>query len=50
MKIITIRDKSIYKLLMLLAERMDGGGYKGFKAESKEYEILVTIRVKENNK
>jgi len=45
-----IKHGSLYKLLMLIACRVDGTGCKGFRAVSDEYEILVTIRVKDKPK
>jgi len=50
MKTSDIKHGSLYKLLMMVACRVDGTGCKGFRAASDEYEILVTIKVKDKPK
>ena len=50
MKTLEVRGAGAYKMLMLVASRIHQAGYRGVKAHSDKYEILVTIKVKENKK
>lgn len=46
MKTLEIKGKAVYKMLMLIASKIHESGHRAYRAESEEYEILVTIRVK----
>lgn len=48
MKTINLKDGPIYQLLMRIAFKMKGSGLIGLKAESDEYEIIVTIKPRRN--
>lgn len=42
------RKDILYSLLMLCASKIHELGQKGFKADSDKFEILVTIKVKDD--
>lgn len=48
MKTLNIKDGPIYQLLMRIAFKMKGSGLIGLKAESEDYEIIVTIKSRRN--